>query len=308
MPRVKPKILRLEPMTPETSSRLEKEFHSTLINDLNVSVSEFITNFEEIRGIATPGNIGVSKLLMESLPNLEIVSCFGVGYDGIDLEYCRDNDVIVTNTPNVLTDCVADLGMGLILAVMRRITQGDRYVRADRWPNEGILALGTSPRGKQLGIVGLGRIGSALAGYHNRTKKPDVEYKHFPNLQGLAENSDVLVLTCPGGAATQHLIDDKILEALGRKGILINIARGSVVDEKALVQALKAEIICGAGLDVFENEPHVPKALFGLENVVIQPHQASATIETRKAMGDLTVDNLLLHFSGRAPLTPVHLD
>ena len=267
-----------------------------------------------IRGIATIGQVGAKRDLIEKLPRLEIISCFAVGVDAVDLGYCREKGIIVTNTPDVLTDCVADLGMGLVIAIARRIVEGDRYVRAGRWL-QGDLTYGSALKGKTLGIVGLGRIGQELAdraeafkmtiAYHNRHRKDGVQYPYYPDAVSLAEASDFLALTCPGGQATHHLVNEAVLKALGPKGFLINIARGSVVDEPALVRALQDGTIAGAALDVFEAEPRVPEALFALDNVIVQPHQASATMETRTAMGDLMIENLVRHLSGRDVLTRV---
>jgi len=308
-------IVRLDPMPPWTAERLHHEFDVVDLAGLADRPSALTDDPGRFRGLATPGNVGVDAALLDLLPNLEIVSCFSVGYDGVDLARCRERGITVTNTPDVLTDCVADLGMGLVLAVLRRIVEGDRYVRAGRWPREGDLAFGTAPRGKTLGIVGLGRIGRALAlraeafgmriAYHNRNPRTDVDYAYHAEPRALAEAADVLALTCPGGEATRHLVDAEMLAALGPDGVLVNIARGSVVDEAALVAALETGGIAGAALDVFEAEPQVPEALFAMDNVVLQPHHASGTVDTRTAMGNLTIDNLLAHFAGRSVLTPV---
>lgn len=309
------RVLMFDPMPSWTVDRLKREFAVTQLPGLADPSDWVVEAPEEIRAIAMPGFVSVPAAYMETLPNVEISACFGVGYDGVDLDYARARDIKVSNTPDVLTDCVADLGIGLILACYRRIVEGDRFVRAGRWPEEIVLDLGRSPRGKRLGIVGLGRIGLALArraeafgmsiAYHNRSKRDDVGYDYFDTPAALAEACDVLALTCPGGAATRHMIDATVLKALGPESWLINIARGSVVDEAALVTALQQGHIAGAGLDVFVDEPRAPEALFTMDNVVLQPHQASATVETRTAMGDLMIDNLLAHFQGRPLLTPV---
>lgn len=266
----------------------------------------------QIRAIATSAPEGADRALIESLPKLEIISSFAVGVDPIDLAAAKARGVIVTNTAGVLTDCVADLGMGLILAVMRGIVRGDRYVRDGAWVKQGTMALTTSLRGKKLGIVGLGRIGLALAKraesfgmqiqYQNRRKRDDVAYPYFADPVALAEASDVLALVVPGGAETRHMINAKVLDALGPKGFLVNIARGSVVDEAALLAALREKRIAGAGLDVFAVEPRTPDDFRDLDNVVLQPHHASATVETRTAMGELMIANLARHFRGEPPL------
>jgi hydroxypyruvate reductase len=305
----KPCVLLIEPMPSWTIERARDEFDLIVLPHESKRPQKFLDNVDRIRGIAMPGFATVDASLMSLLPNLEIVACFGVGYDGADVSYAQANGVAVTNTPDVLTDCVADLGMALILACLRRIVVGDRYVRAGRWKSEGIMALNDAPRGRCLGIVGMGRIGLELAkraevfgmsiAYYNRSERGDVPYHYYASTKALAEACDVLALTCPGGEATQNMIDGDVLQALGPKGYLVNIARGTVVDEAALVQALSEQTIAGAGIDVFVDEPNVPEALFGMENVVLQPHQASATIETRTAMGNLTIDNLLAQFGSR---------
>jgi lactate dehydrogenase-like 2-hydroxyacid dehydrogenase len=267
-----------------------------------------------IRGIQTTGGHGADAKLMDALPKLEIISCFGVGVDAVDLDGAKQRGVIVTNTPDVLNECVADLAMGLTVATLRRISLGDRYVRAGSWL-KGALPLAQKVGGKTMGILGYGRIGKAIAKraeafgmhivYHGRKPQADVTYKYYPKLVDMARDCDVLMVICPGGAATRHIVNAEVLKALGPEGTLINVARGSVVDEQALVKALVDGSLGAAGLDVFESEPRVPELLFSMDQVVLQPHVGSATHETRKAMGDLTVDNLRAHFSGKPVLTPV---
>ena len=269
----------------------------------------------EIRAVVTSGERGLSAALIERLPRLEMVACFGVGYDGIDIEACRARGIRVSNTPDVLSRDVADLGMGLMLTTLRRMAEADRYVRNSSWQRQGPMALGTCLAGKKLGVLGLGRIGMELAkrasaaemvlGYHNRAARDGVDLRYFPSLVELAGWADVLAVACPGGAATRHLVNAEVLAALGPEGWLINIARGSVVDEAALIAALEAGRIKGAGLDVFADEPRVPDSLLAMGNVVLQPHQASATEETRDAMAGLVVANLEAHFHGQALPTPV---
>lgn len=266
----------------------------------------------QARAIATSAPEGADRALIEGLPKLEIVSSFAVGVDPIDLKAARERGVTVTNTAGVLTDCVADLGMALILAVMRQVVLADRYVRSGDWATKGTMGLTTALAGKKLGVVGLGRIGLALAKraesfgmqvqYQNRRKRDDVAYPWFADAASLAAASDVLALVVPGGAETKNMIDARVLDALGPKGFLVNIARGSVVDEPALIEALKSGRIAGAGLDVFPEEPRKPEPYLGLDNVVLQPHHASATVETRTAMGNLMIDNLLRHFRGEPAL------
>ena len=230
----------------------------------------------------TTGERGASAKLIDRLPALEIAACFGVGYDGIDQEACRRRGIPITNTPDVLTEDVADMGLALTLCVMRRIVEGDRWVRAGRWVKEGAMPLGSTPRGKRMGIVGLGRIGKALArraeaigmrvAYHGRQPQPDVAYPHHADPVSLARESDVLAVCTPGGAATRGLISREVLAALPASAVLVNIARGTVVDEAALVEALTSGRLAGAGLDVFADEPNVPEAL--LEARQRGPHAA----------------------------------
>ncbi len=257
----------------------------------------------------------VSKTLIEALPNLEIILQFAVGTDNIDLAAAKARGIAVTNTPDVLTDDTADIALSLLLALSRRICESDMFVRVDKWRLNSAMPLGRSLSGKTAGIVGMGRIGQAIAKrceafnlkivYHGPRKKDEVSYRFQPDLEAMAEESDYLILACPGGAATRHLVHAPILEALGPNGYLINIARGSVVHEEDLVSALVNKKIAGAGLDVYAVEPNVPKELITMDNVVLLPHTGSATIETRGIMGGLVVANLLAHFKGDPLLTPV---
>lgn len=268
----------------------------------------------EVRAVVANGESTITDAFLARLPALELVSVFGVGYDGVDAEAARRRGIAVTNTPDVLTDDVADMAMALLLAVARKLPQADRFVRDGQWGKAG-FPFTRKVSGARLGIVGLGRIGQAIAqrargfgmriAYTARSPKADVGYPYYPTPRALAEAVDMLVVSTVGGAATRGLIDAATLEALGPKGILINIARGSVVDESALVDALMAGKIAGAGLDVFASEPHVPPALAGMDNVVLTPHMASGTLETRTAMADLVLDNLDAHFAGRPLPTPV---
>lgn len=264
--------------------------------------------------VVTSSRYGCDAGLMAALPGLRVVCSFGVGYDSIDMAAARARGIAVTNTPDVLNGCVADLAVGLILDVARRISAADRFVRAGGWGQGGALP-GRRVHGARLGIVGLGRIGAQVArraqgfdmqvAYHNRKPDPTQPYRYEPDLRALAAWADYLVLTCPGGPATCHLIGAAELDALGPDGVLINVARGSVVDEGALVAALTERRIAGAGLDVYEDEPHVPAALMGLDNVVLLPHIASNTIETRAAMEDLLFDNIQAAVTGGRLPTPV---
>ncbi len=256
----------------------------------------------------------VSRNLIEALPNLEIITNCAVGYNNIDIAACRERGIAVTNTPDVLTDDTADVALLLILNVMRRAVEGDAYVRAGMWQS-GPLALGTCLAGKTVGIIGLGRIGKAIARrseafgmkiiYHGRHKQADQPYPYYKDLEEMAKDSDVLVAICPGNKETEGLVNHKILKALGPQGFFINVARGTVVVEQDLVIALANREIAGAGLDVYQNEPNVPKELLTMDNVVLTPHIGSATMETRTKMVQIVLDNLLAHFDGKSLLTPV---
>lgn len=266
-----------------------------------------------VTAVATAG-APVDANLIRRLPNLQIVSCFGVGYDSIDVAEAARRGIVVTNTPDVLTDDVADVALGLLLMCVRELPQAQRHLRAGRWPDGPFRLAPTGLRGRRLGILGLGRIGEAVArraepfgveiSYHNRRPK-DVPYRYHATLAELADHVDTLVITAPGGRQTRHLVDADILRRLGPLGILVNVARGSLVDEAALVEALRSGSILGAGLDVFENEPHVPDGLLDLPNVVLLPHVGSATVPTRHAMGQLVIDNLVSWFAKGIAVSPV---
>ncbi|MCT8972945.1 2-hydroxyacid dehydrogenase [Microbaculum marinisediminis] len=264
-----------------------------------------------IRAIA---GVGVPKPLMDRLPALEIIANFGVGYDSIDVQAAKARNIRVTNTPDVLNDAVAELTIGLMLSLARRLPQADRYVRENRWPL-GNLPIFRELGGTTLGIVGLGRIGREIATraqamkmrvvYHGRSHQPRQPYVFYPDLVDMARDVDWLVALTPGGAGTEKLISRAVLEALGPDGMFVNVARGSVADQDALIDLLANGGLGGAALDVFADEPHVPEALRRMENVILSPHQGSATRETRDAMGALVVTNLDAHFSGKSLLTPV---
>jgi len=307
-------ILSVGPFYPPSLASMERDFTVHKLWQAKDRAAFMAEVGGRIRGIQTTGGHGADTKLMDALPKLEIISCFGVGVDAVDLDAARRRGVIVANTPDVLNECVADLAMGLTVATLRRISLGDRFVRAGSWLKGG-LPLAQKVGGKTMGILGYGRIGKAIAKraeafgmgivYHGRNAQTGVAHKFYASLTDMARDCDVLMVICPGGPATQHLVNAEVLHALGPEGTLINVARGSVVDEQALVKALADGTLGAAGLDVFESEPAVPEALLGMDQVVLQPHVGSATYETRKAMGDLTVDNLRAHFSGRAVLTPV---
>ena len=268
----------------------------------------------QVRAIATGGHSPTDAAFMRRFPKLEIVANFGVGYDNVDAAWAGRHGIIVTNTPGVLDEEVADTALGLILATVRQLPAAERHLRAGRWLEES-FPLTPTLRGRTVGILGLGRIGKAIAKraeafglavvYHNRRPQPDVPYHYYPTLVGLAEACDILVVVTPGGADTRHLVGRDVFEALGPTGVLINVARGSVVDEEALVEALRNRTIMSAGLDVFADEPRVPQALIDMDHVVLLPHVGSASQHTRDAMGQLVVDNLLSWAAGKGPLTPV---
>lgn len=269
---------------------------------------------DKVRFLQTTGTYGANAALMDLLPKLEIIASVSVGVDTIDLAHAKKRGIRVTNTPDVLNDCVADLAIGLMIAAARRLALSDRHVREGRWL-KGSLPIMTRVSRKRLGIVGLGKIGKVIAkratgfdmtiAYHGRTRQPDVPYQYYADLAEMAANVDFMVVVCPGGPATKGIISDKVIRALGPKGILVNVARGSCVDEPALVRALKEGALGGAGLDVFAAEPKVPEELFAMENVALTPHVGSATTETRLDMGHLAIANLRAHLAGKPLLTPV---
>lgn len=268
----------------------------------------------EITHVITNGGVGIKPELMASLTNLKMISSYGVGYDSIDVEEAARRGIIVTHTPDVLNQEVATTTVLLFLACYRELLRDDAYVRSGTWEAKGAAPLTRSPESQIIGILGLGRIGQAIADklapwsptivYHARSKK-DVNYTYYDNLTAMAHDVDVLICITPGGPATRHIVNAEVLEALGPNGTLINVARGSVVDEAALIDALQSGKLGWAGLDVFEDEPHVPQALRDLPNTVLLPHVGTATVETRAAMGALTVDNLLQHARDGTAMTPV---
>jgi lactate dehydrogenase-like 2-hydroxyacid dehydrogenase len=270
---------------------------------------------ERIRGMAITASVSANEAVLSRFPKLEIISSFGVGYDHINAGFARDHGIIVTNTPDVLTEEVADLALGLFIATAREFIQADRHVRSGLWGTQGFRLSVGSLRDRKVGMVGMGRIGQAIGRrldaslvpvvYHSRNPAAGVSYQHYPNLIEMAKAVDTLVVITPGGAATAKLINAEVMAALGPRGIIINVARGSVVDEQALIAALKSGTILAAGLDVFANEPNVPEELRALQNVVLLPHIGSASVVTRNAMDQLVVDNLKAWFAGKAPLTPI---
>ena len=306
------RILSLGEMT-EVERQLETDF------DVQRVAAKDLPRFLEDRGpsvraIATRGRDRIDATFLARVAALEIIANFGVGYDSIEIDAAARRGVVVTNTPDVLNDEVADFAVALLLATVRRLPQADRFVREGRWA-KGNFPLGPTLRDRTIGLIGMGRIGKRIAQrlaafevplvYHSRKAQPDVPYRHYPELRAMAQDVDTLLAIVPGGSTTRHLVDASVLAALGPRGIFVNVARGSVVDEPALIEALRSGKILAAGLDVFADEPRVPQALLELENVVVVPHIGSATNHTRGLMGRLVVDNLRSWFAGRGPLTPV---
>lgn len=307
-------VLMACPMLPYLEQELERRYN--LFRFWNVPNKEELLkeSSASIRAVVGNATAGADAELIDALPRLEIVASFSVGLDKVDLGKCKEKGIRVSNTPDVLTDDVADLAIGLMLTTLRRICESDQYVRNGLW-KRGDFKLTTKFSGKTVGIIGMGRIGKAIAkraeafscpvSYYSRSQKPDTKYKYFPSVVELASNCHILVVACPLTAETRHIINREVIDALGPKGVLINIGRGPHVDEPELVSALVEGRLGGAGLDVFENEPEVPEKLFGVDNVVLTPHVGSGTVETRKAMADLVIGNLEAHFLNKPLLTPV---
>ncbi len=311
----KPEIIVTGPMMKTVMQQLDGGFHLHRLweTDEETLLAE---HGERIRAIATAGKRPVDGAFMERLPNLKLVANFGVGYDSVDAKWAGEHGILVTNTPDVLTEEVADTAVGLLLMTLRQLGQAERYLRAGRWEKEGPFPLTKATlRDRRIGIVGLGRIGKAIAkrldafrtpiAYFGRTEQKDVPYRYHSTLKELARNVDVLMNVAPGGPATRHMINAEILDELGPDGVFINVGRGTTVDEQALTKALKEGRILSAGLDVFESEPHVPQELVEMEHVTLLPHVASASIFTRNKMGQLVVDNIRSYFETGHVLTPV---
>ena len=307
-------ILSIDKMLSPQMPMLEDEFDVIRLWREENPEKTIQTQSHEISAIVS-SLLPVSNSLIEALPNLEIIANCAVGYDNIDLDFCKNRGIAVTNTPDVLTDDTADVAMLLMLNVLRRSVEGDAYLRAGLWQSKGPLGLGASLSGKTLGIVGLGRIGQAIAQraaafnmtilYNGPNEKPDRPYIYEKDLITMAEKSDILLAVCPGGDATKNLINRDVFNALGENGFFINVARGSVVVQDDLLIALSNRNIAGAGMDVYWNEPTVPAELISMDNVVLTPHIGSATVETRAKMMQITIDNLKAHFDGKPLITPV---
>jgi lactate dehydrogenase-like 2-hydroxyacid dehydrogenase len=276
----------------------------------------FFKAHSDVRAIACSDTAyRIPSTLMAHFPTLEIVSSFGVGYDHMDVKYASTHNVVLTNTPNVLTEEVADTALGLLLSTVRELPQAERFVRSGKWLERGYPLTRATLRNRTVGIVGMGAIGQAIARrldafgvpvvYHTRKPRREVSYLHCPNLIEMARTVDILMVIVPGGPETANLINAEVLDALGPDGILINMARGSVVDEPALIKALQEKRIMAAGLDVFAKEPNVPAEFIAMDNVVLFPHLGSASVYTREKMDQLVVDNIAAWAAGKPPLTPV---
>ncbi len=313
----KPDLLIVAPMMPDVMTALERDFQAHRMWEAPDRAAFLKTVGATVRGVATNGGAGLSREVMDALSALEVVVIYGVGLDGIDLTECARRGIVVSNTPDVLTADVADQGLGLLLALARRITYGDRYVRAGHWPQQGEMPLTTRLGGKTAGILGFGRVGQALGrrlealdmtvAFTDPYPPAGATQKSHPDLHSLAEAADVLIVTAAGGSGTHGMVDAAIFEALGPQGMLINVSRGSIVNEGDLVSALQNGKIAGAALDVFVAEPNVPPKLLTMDNVVLAPHAASGTVETRGEMGQLVLDNLSQYFSAGTLKTPVRL-
>jgi len=299
---------------PRVMSRLQEKFDVVTMADQKGELALDDATRAKVRGVALSGKLQAEWV--EKLPNLEIVSNFGVGYDGVDTAQAASRGIIVTHTPNVLNDEVADTAIGLLLNTIRRLPVAEEWLRAGRWVSEGPFPLSPlSLKGRSVGILGLGRIGMEIAqrlepfkvkiGYHTRTQRSDVSYTYFPSLKAMAEEVDTLISIIPGTAATHKIINAEILSALGPNGVFINVGRGTSVDEAALEAALRNGTIAAAGLDVFYQEPTTAEGFLDLDNISMLPHVASASVPTRNAMADLVVDNLIGWFDGKKVLTPV---
>ena len=309
-------VLQVGPLKPSLSQTLADKYAATVLPDDPADRDAFLSSQgQRVAVVVTSGRTGVDATLMAALPNLGAVVNFGVGYDTTDVDAAAARGIVVSNTPDVLTDCVADTAVGLMIDVMRQFSAADRYIRAGRWPADGNYPLTRQVSNSRVGIIGLGRIGSTIAkrlnafgcsvSYHNRNEVPDSPYRFVASPVELARDVEVPIVAAAGGGGTQKLVDAAVLDALGPTGFLVNIARGSVVDEQALVDALTGGRLAGAGLDVFAAEPTVPDALRSMDNVVLLPHVASGTVETRAAMEALTLRNLDEFLEAGRLVTPV---
>ena len=308
-----PTLLQIAPLHPHAQKRLERDYTIVTAELPAIDAAWLTQHAGKIEGVVTGGHLGIPSAVVEGLPRLKIIGINGVGYDKVDLELAKRRGLRVSNTPDVLTEDVADLAVGLTLSLLRRLPHAHGHVRAGKWP-QGEMPLARKLSGKRIGIFGLGRIGRAVAkrfaGFtdhisYTDVTKHDVAFPYFPDAVALAREVDILVVCAAASTSTRKLIGREVFEALGSDGFMVNIARGSIVDEVALVEALRNGVIAGAALDVFEDEPNVPPALHEMDNVITTPHIASGTHETRRAMGELMLDNLDAFFAGRVMPTPV---
>ena len=311
---MKPDLLLICPLFSATMAQLDAAYTVHRYYEAADKDAFIATISDRITAAATAGHEGMPVPLMNRFPKLKIISCFGVGVDGIDVPAARKLGIAVTNTPEVLTECVADNALALLLATMRRTVFNDKFVRAGHWLKGG-APLADKVSGSHVGIIGLGRIGKAIAkraeafgmkvGYHSRNRQAGVTYDYYARPVDMARDVKILIVACPGGKETERIVSREVIDAIGKDGYLINVSRGSTVDEPALIDALVNGRLAGAGLDVFAAEPSVPEALLKLDNVVLQPHVSSGTHWTRAAMGQLVVDNLAAFFAGKPLLTQV---
>jgi lactate dehydrogenase-like 2-hydroxyacid dehydrogenase len=309
-------VLQVGPLMPSLAKILQDDYAAFALPDESAERNAFLSSHgADVTAVVTSGRTGVDADLMAALPNLGAIVHFGVGYDTTDVDAAAERGVAVSNTPDVLTDCVADTAVGLMIDVLRQFSAADRYVRAGRWPVDGMYPFSRQVSNTRVGIIGLGRIGGAIAkrlsafdctiSYHNRNQVADSQYTYVSSPEELAKRVDVLIVAAAAGSGTQKLVSREVIDALGPDGYLVNIARGSLVDESALVEALETGRLAGAGLDVFAAEPNVPAALLAMDNVVVLPHVASGTVQTRAAMDALTLRNLDSFLASGALVTPV---
>jgi lactate dehydrogenase-like 2-hydroxyacid dehydrogenase len=311
---MRPHVLQVAPMMAHVEQALAEAYVTHRLWEAEDREALLAEVGGDVRGVATTGGAGLSAAVIEKLPALEIVSNYGVGYDSVDIPACKARGVRVTNTPEVLNDAMAEITLGLMIALARRLPQADAYVRAGRWADAN-FPLTAELTAKRVGILGLGRIGKEIARraqafrmevvYHGRSRQDDQPYPYYADLEAMAADVDWLVVIAPGGPETEGIVSRRVMEALGPRGCLVNVARGGLVDQPAMIEMLRDGRLGGAALDVFYDEPNAPADLFDLDNVVLSPHQGSATHKTRTAMGDLVVRNLAAHFAGDPLLTPV---
>jgi lactate dehydrogenase-like 2-hydroxyacid dehydrogenase len=315
MPEVRIDLLQTGPVPPYVQEQIDEQFTTHRLHEASDREAFFDQVSDRVRALVNFNSVPIDAALMARLPRLEIVANMGMGYDEVDAKWAGEHGIVVTNTPDVVTEETADTTIGLLLNTVRELSSAERYLRRGGWLQKPYPLTAASLRDRTCGIIGMGRIGRAIARrieafglpivYHTRRVVTDVSYRHYLDLVSMARDVDILIAIVPGGPATEKLIDREVLEALGPNGILINVARGSVVDEQALIEALQNGTIFSAGLDVFEDEPHVPQELIEMERVCLLPHVGTASVHTRRAMGQLVVDNLVAWAEGRGPLTPV---